>query len=189
MATGKSTVGNILRKWGYVVIDADKLSREVCQQGGRAYREIFHYFGSSIVGSDGEILRQELGKRIFSNLRHKSFLENLLYPLMDRLLWKKLVCHKIDRYPRYWFYEAALLIEKGTYQNFAQIWLTVCSIEEQKRRLMLRKQLVKIEQILLHQWSTEEKHPFAHRRLLTEGSRGETKKNLKNILDGLYSDS
>lgn len=48
-ATGKSTVGQILRNLDYLVIDADKLSREAVKQQSRGLAQIVSEFGGSIL--------------------------------------------------------------------------------------------------------------------------------------------
>ena len=40
IATGKSTLTNIIKKRGYIVIDADKIARDVVKKGQGAYKEI-----------------------------------------------------------------------------------------------------------------------------------------------------
>ena len=49
IATGKSTVTDILIKKGYIVIDADKIARQVVDIGLPADEEVVSYFGKSIL--------------------------------------------------------------------------------------------------------------------------------------------
>ena len=49
IATGKSTVSNIIKERGFTVIDADKISRQVLEVGKPAYREIIETFGLKIL--------------------------------------------------------------------------------------------------------------------------------------------
>jgi len=64
IATGKSTVSNIVKKLGYKVIDADIIAREVVQKGKPAYEEIVKCFGDTIIDEFGNINRKKLGNII-----------------------------------------------------------------------------------------------------------------------------
>jgi dephospho-CoA kinase (EC 2.7.1.24) len=55
IASGKSTVSNILREMGAYVIDADEISREIIKKGSEAWKEIIDYYGNDILLPDGEI--------------------------------------------------------------------------------------------------------------------------------------
>ena len=53
IATGKSTVAEMLRQLGAQVIDADQVAREVMQPGQPAYADIVAYFGPAVAGPAG----------------------------------------------------------------------------------------------------------------------------------------
>lgn len=63
---GKSTVCAELKKRGALIIDADKISREVSARGGAAFDEIVGAFGEEIL-SGGEIDRKRLGGIVFAD--------------------------------------------------------------------------------------------------------------------------
>ncbi|NLN13665.1 MAG: dephospho-CoA kinase, partial [Arcobacter skirrowii] len=62
IATGKSTVCNLLKLHGFFIIDADKIAHRVLDEN---YQEIENMFGSKYV-ENKKVLRKELGKIIFS---------------------------------------------------------------------------------------------------------------------------
>ena len=74
IASGKSTVVEMIKEVGYKVIDADQLVHDMQAKGGRLYRALHDWLGEDILLSDGELNRPKLGKLIFSReeMRHQS---------------------------------------------------------------------------------------------------------------------
>lgn len=67
IGSGKSTVSRILRDLGAAVIDADVIARTVTAKGGKALEELVTYFGSGILGDDGELDRQKMSGIVFDD--------------------------------------------------------------------------------------------------------------------------
>ena len=67
IASGKSTVVEMIKEAGYKVIDADQLVHDMQAQGGRLYRALLDWLGEGILLSNGELDRPKLGQLIFSN--------------------------------------------------------------------------------------------------------------------------
>ena len=72
--TGKSSVCDFFRKRGYLIIDADIVSREVCAKGEKCLGEIADFFGNGILDKEGNLMRRALGDIVFND---KSKLETL----------------------------------------------------------------------------------------------------------------
>ena len=67
IASGKSTVVEMIKEAGYKVIDADQLVHDMQAQGGRLYRALLDWLGEGILLPNGELNRPKLGQLIFSN--------------------------------------------------------------------------------------------------------------------------
>ena len=80
IATGKSTVSNFLSDAGARIIDADKIAREVVEQGTPAYDEIRAFFGEEILMHNGDIDRERLGDIIFNDRDKKKRLDAIVHP-------------------------------------------------------------------------------------------------------------
>jgi dephospho-CoA kinase len=80
IATGKSTVADILRQAGAFIIDADLIARQVVEPGRPAWREICSLFGEGIVNPDGTIDRSALGKIVFDDSLMRRRLEAIVHP-------------------------------------------------------------------------------------------------------------
>ena len=84
IASGKSTVSNILKKAGAVIIDADRIARDVVKKGLPAYQEIRDTFGDNVLSPDGEIDRSVLGDIIFNDPQKKQLLNRIVHPYVSK---------------------------------------------------------------------------------------------------------
>ena len=90
IASGKSTIANMLKNEGITVIDADVESRLAVEQGEEAYDHIVNHFGKSILLEDGSINRAKLGEIIFNNKEERMKLNEIVHPAVrKRMLQKK----------------------------------------------------------------------------------------------------
>ena len=141
VATGKSVVSKLLCDMGYKVIDADVLAREAVAPKSPALAEIVKTFGHAVLQQDGSLHRTHLRQLIFKDSAQRKTLENIVHPRVRELLADKLQQEGLFDQPRLWFYEAALLVETGTYRNFKQLWVTCCTPATQRKRLCARDNL------------------------------------------------
>ena len=82
IASGKSTVGAMLRQMGAVVIDTDLIAHEITAPGSGAIMEMSRRYGPEILKDDGSLRRDVVGKIVFSDPVEKKWLESLLHPLI-----------------------------------------------------------------------------------------------------------
>ena len=87
--TGKTTVGNELKKYGYSVIDADKVARLVTEKGSPTLKKLAEAFGKEIIKSDGTLDRALLADKAFSNEKMLELLNSITHPEIVRLIMKK----------------------------------------------------------------------------------------------------
>jgi len=78
IATGKSTVCNLLRLHGFLTIDADVIAHKLLDQYSG---DIANMFGAQYV-KEGKVQRKELGKIIFTDESQKKKLEAFIHPLI-----------------------------------------------------------------------------------------------------------
>ncbi len=84
---GKSTSAQLLRDRGVLVVDTDDLARQVVEPGQPALAEVVAAFGPEILGSDGQLRRNELARRVFADPAARRQLEAILHPRI-RMLWR-----------------------------------------------------------------------------------------------------
>jgi dephospho-CoA kinase len=80
IASGKSTVGRRLAEHGAVIVDADKLAREVVAPGTPGLARIAEVFGPSVISADGSLDRPALGAIIFSDAEKREQLNGITHP-------------------------------------------------------------------------------------------------------------
>ncbi|MGN7798726.1 dephospho-CoA kinase [Leifsonia sp. 22587] len=67
IASGKSTIASRLASHGAVVVDADRIAREVVEPGTPALAEIARRFGDAVIAADGSLDRPALGAIVFGD--------------------------------------------------------------------------------------------------------------------------
>jgi dephospho-CoA kinase len=82
IGSGKSTVAQRFRELGAVVIDADKLAREVVAVGSDGLAAIHQRFGDVVLATDGSLDRVVLGEIVFADAQSRKDLEAITHPLI-----------------------------------------------------------------------------------------------------------
>jgi len=82
IASGKSTVSAILAELGAVIIDGDKLAREVVEPGTPGLAQVVEAFGPDILLPDGGMDRAKVGQIVFNDEAKRKVLEGIVHPLV-----------------------------------------------------------------------------------------------------------
>lgn len=80
IGSGKSAVAQRLSELGAVVIDSDRLAREVVAPGTDGLAEVVAQFGPQVVGADGALDRAELARVAFADEAARRRLESIIHP-------------------------------------------------------------------------------------------------------------
>lgn len=80
IGSGKSTVADLLRDRGAVVIDSDVLARQVVAPGTTGLAAVVARFGEGILRPDGAIDRPALGRVVFGDADARRDLEAIIHP-------------------------------------------------------------------------------------------------------------
>lgn len=145
IASGKTLISTYLQELGAVVIDADKLSRQVVSPGSPALKDIRDYFGNAVIDQNGLLNRKELAKIIFGSDSAREKLNSIIHPRILELIQKRIKEYKESGQVLVVIIDAPLLIEAGMTAMVNQVWVVAVSPEEQLRRLMKRDNLTKEE--------------------------------------------
>jgi len=137
IASGKSTVAQLLADLGAAVVSADELSREVVAPGMPALAEVVEAFGEDVLDNDGGLDREKLGQQVFADAAARRRLEAILHPAIGRLAEDRLGDLRRSSAPLV-VYEAPLLFEAGA-EGRVDAVLTVCvDARAQLQRLIER---------------------------------------------------
>lgn len=82
IASGKSTVAEVLVDLGAVLIDGDALAREVVARGTPGLAQVVAEFGEHLLTPDGDLDRAALGKVVFADEAARKRLEAITHPLI-----------------------------------------------------------------------------------------------------------
>jgi dephospho-CoA kinase len=82
IGSGKSTVAVRLAELGAVVIDSDRLAREVVAVGTPGLARVVERFGADVLAPDGSLDRPRLGRLVFSDPAALADLNAIVHPLV-----------------------------------------------------------------------------------------------------------
>ncbi|MFY9175929.1 MAG: dephospho-CoA kinase [Caldicoprobacterales bacterium] len=143
IATGKSQVSSILSQLGAIIIDADKVAREIVQKGLPAWQQIRDEFGEEYLLPNGEINRKKLGELVFSHPGALAKLNNITHPAIKARIEDQINHLKAQGYKGLVVVDAALLLETGWETMVDQVWVVDVSMEKRIERLMARDGLTR----------------------------------------------
>jgi dephospho-CoA kinase len=84
IGAGKSTVSAALAAHGAVVVDADRIAREVVGPGTPGLDSVVAAFGPSVLTADGALDRPALAAVVFADPAARQRLDGLVHPLVRR---------------------------------------------------------------------------------------------------------
>jgi dephospho-CoA kinase len=94
IGSGKSEVTRRFQALGIHVVDADQVAREVVELNSPALEAITLHFGKNILTTNGTLDRAKLRSIIFSNPAEKTWLEQLLHPIINSEITRQLQAAK-----------------------------------------------------------------------------------------------
>ena len=137
IASGKSTVVNLLKERGFSVIDADLIAHEqleICK------REIVCEFGEQILDEAGLIDRKKLGTIVFREPKKLKNLEQILHPKIKAEILSQ--ASQLERLGQVYFVDIPLFFEKKErYAEFKNVAVIYAPKELLLSRLMSRNGL------------------------------------------------
>lgn len=187
IATGKSTVTNMLKDLGAFVIDCDKTARDVVAPGTRGLAKIEEVFGKDVVAADGSMDRVYIGDLVFRNPEMKKRLENILFPLIFEALDEELLRLEREGATPVVFLDMPLLYEVKYDSYVDEVWLVYVPFEVQLSRLMKRNGYTKEEALLrIHsQISVDKKKSLAQQVIDNSGTLEDTKEQVRSLWERL----
>ncbi len=131
IASGKSTVENILKDKGYPVLDTDFVAHELLAGN----KDVLLAFKDCDILEDEKISRTKLGKLVFTNPELKLKLESILHPLIKDKILEFFSC---NQYAPCVFVAIPLLFEANMEDIFDKILFIYSDDEIRLQRLIKR---------------------------------------------------
>ncbi|MEY9990556.1 dephospho-CoA kinase [Streptomyces sp. V4I8] len=82
IGAGKSEVSRLLVEHGAVLIDADRIAREVVAPGTPGLAAVIEAFGEDVLAEDGSLDRPRLGSIVFADPDRLAVLNSIVHPLV-----------------------------------------------------------------------------------------------------------
>ena len=135
IASGKSTIAKYIKEHIDIpILDADQYSQDLIKPKSNCYKKVVAYFGPQIVdqhSSGNEINRALLKKIIFENSIHRSWIQNLLHPLIKEEMIEE--CNQFDK-NKIILLVITLLFEAKFMDLCTEICLVKCPKDIQKKK-------------------------------------------------------
>jgi len=122
IASGKSTVAQLLSERGATIIDADVLARRAVERGTKAFDAIARRWGTSVLSPDGHLNRAALRRVVFGNAKELEALNDIVHPEVERLREVR-IDEARGRGDRIVVCDIPLLFEKKMVRQFERILL------------------------------------------------------------------
>lgn len=146
IASGKSTVSNLLKELGAFIVDTDKIARDIVNPGEGAWQEITRSFGTAILRPDGTIDRGALGDIVFRKDAERLKLEAITHPRIKEEALAQAADAEAAGY-QVIVLDVPLLLEVGWEHMVDSVWVVYVDSVTQIERLMLRNKLTRQQAI------------------------------------------
>lgn len=183
IASGKSTVANMLRDKNIPIVDADVVAREVVEIGTDTYNKLVDEFGKDILNDDKTLNRPKLGSIIFQDETKRQILNNIMHPSI-RTSMKEKTQKYLEEGHEVVVMDIPLLFESKLTHLVDKTLLVYVTKETQLKRLMERNDLTEKEATdrIQSQMPLSEKVKLSHAVIDNTGSLTKTKQQLNDIL-------
>ena len=131
---GKSAAGDCFEDLGAVVVDADKLARDVVERGTDGFDELVATFGDEIL-TNGVLDRSKLGAIVFANPTELKKLEEIIHPRVSEAFAEIVDESPVDSVV---IYQIPILVETAGRERFDYVITVETDLEIRKSRLKER---------------------------------------------------
>lgn len=172
IGSGKSTVAERLASLGAVLVDADKIAREVVEPGTLGHAAVVREFGRGVLAPDGSLDRAALGKVIFADETRRQALNAIVHPLVYERRSELVAQAPADAVV---VEDIPLLVENRLGAGFHLVIVVYAPAEERVRRLVADRDMT-VEDAwarVRSQATDEERRAAADIWLDNSGARGD----------------
>lgn len=182
IASGKSTVSELLTAFGFKVIDADTAAREAVAKGTIGLEKVRETFGEEAIDENGEMDRKYMGDLVFNNPDQRLVLNEIVHPIVREIMDEKKQQYIEEGHNV--IMDIPLLFENELQDTVDEVWLVYTSESIQIDRLMERNDLTQEEAKarLYSQISIDKKSRMADHVIDNLGDKLELKQNLEKLL-------
>ncbi|CAC7428783.1 TPA: dephospho-CoA kinase [Staphylococcus aureus] len=183
IASGKSTVSELLSVFGFKVVDADKAAREAVKKGSKGLAQVREVFGDEAIDENGEMNRRYMGDLVFNHPEKRLELNAIIHPIVRDIMEEEKQEYLKQGYNV--IMDIPLLFENELENTVDEVWVVYTSESIQMDRLMQRNNL-SLEDAKAHvysQISIDKKSRMADHVIDNLGDKLELKQNLERLLE------
>lgn len=182
IASGKSTVSELLTAFGFKVVDADTAAREAVAKGTPGIAKVKEVFGEEAIDENGEMDRKYMGELVFNNPGERIKLNEIVHPKVREIMEEKKEQFLNEGHNV--IMDIPLLFENELQDTVDEVWLVYTSESIQIDRLMERNDLTQEEAKarVYSQISIDKKSRMADHVIDNLGDKLELKQNLEKLL-------
>ena len=135
IGSGKSTVSALLAERGAVIVDADRIAREVVEPGTPGLAAVVAEFGESVVGPDGGLDRPALAAVVFADPEARARLDGIVHPLVRARAAEVVAAAPPDAVL---VHDIPLLVETGQAGRYELVLVVQADLDTRVARLVAR---------------------------------------------------
>lgn len=183
IASGKSTVSELLSVFGFKVVDADKAAREAVKKGSKGLAQVREVFGDEAIDENGEMNRRYMGDLVFNHPEKRLELNAIIHPIVRDIMEEEKQEYLKQGYNV--IMDIPLLFENELENTVDEVWVVYTSESIQMDRLMQRNNL-SLEDAkarVYSQISIDKKSRMADHVIDNLGDNLELKQNLERLLE------
>ncbi|HHW9639537.1 TPA: dephospho-CoA kinase [Staphylococcus aureus] len=183
IASGKSTVSELLSVFGFKVVDADKAAREAVKKGSKGLAQVREVFGDEAIDENGEMNRRYMGDLVFNHPEKRLELNAIIHPIVRDIMEEEKQGYLKQGYNV--IMDIPLLFENELENTVDEVWVVYTSESIQMDRLMQRNNLsLEDAKARVHsQISIDKKSRMADHVIDNLGDKLELKQNLERLLE------
>jgi dephospho-CoA kinase len=135
IGSGKSTVSALLAAHGAVIVDADRIAREVVEPGTPGLAAVVEAFGGRMLTADGALDRPALAGVVFSDPQARQKLDGIVHPLVRARAGEVAAAAAADAVV---VHDVPLLVETGQAVSYDLVLVVEADVETRVARLVQR---------------------------------------------------
>ena len=135
IGSGKSTVAALLADRGAVVVDADRIAREVLEPGTPGLAAVAEEFGDGVLTADGALDRPALAAIVFADPGARARLDGIVHPLVRATAAERVAAAPADAVV---VQDVPLLVETGQAGSYDLVLVVEADEETRVDRLVGR---------------------------------------------------
>ena len=121
IATGKSTVAELLKAHGFKIVDADIASRKAVEKGSEGLKKVVAEFGEEALTEEGEMNREYIGQQIFYDDLKREKLNAIIHPIVREIMENEKKQYLAQGHDV--VMDIPLLFENGLEKTVDEVWL------------------------------------------------------------------